>query len=135
MNPQMGMMMPPQGDELLQQFGQYYAQQILTNTILVTKNLMDWVTGDVDLLAASAKIIQEPGLAYGDVSKPSFEDMSDEQLKKEEDRMKKERGTIQTKASWTLILGLPVLFAALGLLLWQRRNSARDNATRILTAA
>ncbi len=135
MNPQMGMMMPMGGDELLQQFGQYYAQQILTNTILVTKNLMDWVTGDVDLLAASAKIIQEPGLAYGDVSKPSFEDMSDEQLKKEEDRMKKERGTIQTKASWTLILGLPVLFAALGLLLWQRRNSARDNATRILTAA
>jgi LPXTG-motif cell wall-anchored protein len=61
--------------------------------------------------------------------------MSDEQLNKEEDRMMKERGTIQTKTSWSLILGLPVLFAAIGLAFWQRRNSARENAMRILTAA
>lgn len=128
--------MPPMGgDELLQQFSQYYAQQILTNTILVSKNLMDWVTGDVDLLAASAKIIQEPGLAYGDVSKPSFEDLTDEQLKKQEESMKKERGIIQRNVSWSLIVGLPALFAALGLVLWQRRNSARDNAGRFLTEA
>lgn len=134
MGGQMGMMMPPQGDELLLQLSQFYAQQILTNAILVTKNLMDWVTGDVDLLAASAKIIQEPGLVYGDVSKPTFED-TDEQLKKQEEAMKKERGNVQRNVSWTLIAGLPLLFALVGLLVWQLRNSRRDNASRLLAAA
>ena len=86
-------------------------------------------------MAASAKIIQEPGLAYGDVSKPSFEDLTDEQLKKQEESMKKERGNIQRNVSWTLVVGLPLLFAALGLILWQRRNAARDNAGRVLAAA
>ena len=51
---QMGMMMPGGGgDEMLQQLAMPYAQQILTNTILVFKNMLDWVTGDVDLLAVS----------------------------------------------------------------------------------
>jgi len=135
MGGQMGMMMPMGGDELLQQFSQYYAQQILTNTILVTKNLMDWVTGDVDLLAASAKILQEPGLAYGDVAKPSFEELTDDQLKKQEESMKKERGNIQRNVSWSLIAGLPLIFGLIGLILWQLRTAQRNNASRMLAAA
>ena len=135
MGGQMGMMMPPQGDELLLQFAQFYAQQILTNTILVAKNLMDWVTGDVDLLAASAKIIQEPGLAYGDVTKPSFDDLTDDQLKKQEESMKKERSQTQVRVAWTLIAGLPLIFALVGLVIWQTRNSRRENASRLLAAA
>lgn len=131
----MGMMMPMGGDELLQQFAQYYAQQVLTNTILVAKNMLDWVTGDVDLLAASAKIIQEPGLVYGDTSKPSFEEMTEDQLKKEEERMKKERGATQQRVSWSLVLGLPILFAGLGIVLWQRRNGVRSRAEDELVAA
>ena len=122
----MPMGMPPMGDELLQQFGQYYAQQILTNTILVAKNLMDWVTGDVDLLAASAKILQEPALVYGDVSKPSFEDATDEKIKAEEDRMKKERKSYQNRVTWSLTLGLPVLLALIGIGFWQFRRMQRD---------
>lgn len=125
---QMGMMMPGAGgDEQLQQIGQAYAQQIVTNIILITKNLFDWVTGDVDLLAASAKILQEPNLVYGDVSKPNFDEMSDDQLKKQEESMKKARKTTQHVVETTLIVGLPVLFALVGVVLWQRRKSAREN--------
>lgn len=125
---QMGMMMPGGGgDEQLQQLAMPYAQQILTNTILVFKNMLDWVTGDVDLLAVSAKILQEPGLAYGDVSKPNFDDMTEEQLKKQDDTMKKERKNVQHLVEGVLILGLPALFALLGVALWRRRVSSREN--------
>lgn len=125
---QMGGMMPGGGgDEQLQQLAMPYAQQILTNTILVFKNMLDWVTGDVDLLAVSAKILQEPGLAYGDVSKPNFDDMSEEQIKKQDETMKKERKKVQHLVEGTLILGLPALFALIGVLLWRRRISSREN--------
>ena len=60
-----------------------YVQLIGTTFILQTKNLLDWLTGSVDLLAASAKILHEPNLAYGDVSKPKAgEEMTEDQLKK-----------------------------------------------------
>jgi ABC-type uncharacterized transport system involved in gliding motility auxiliary subunit len=126
---QMGMQMPPGmgGDEQLQQLAMPYAQQILTNTILVFKNMLDWVTGDVDLLAASAKILQEPGLAYGDVSKPNFDELTDDQQKKTEDSMKKERKHTQWVVEGVLILGLPLLFCLLGVALWRRRISTREN--------
>lgn len=128
MPPQMGMMAPGAGgDEMLQQLAMPYAQQILTNTILVFKNMLDWVTGDVDLLAVSAKILQEPGLAYGDVTKPNFDDMTEEQLKKQDDTMKKERKRVQHLVEGTLILGLPALFALFGVALWRRRLSSREN--------
>jgi len=83
------------------------------------------VTGDVDLLAVSAKILQEPGLAYGDVSKPNFDEMTDEQIRKQDESMKRERKKVQHLVEGTLILGLPLLFGGLGALLWRRRMSAR----------
>jgi hypothetical protein len=127
---QMAQMMPGGGgDEQLQQLAMPYAQQILTNTILVFKNMLDWVTGDVDLLAVSAKILQEPGLAYGDVSKPNFDDMTEEQIKKQDDTMKKERKHVQRLVEGTLILGLPILFGLFGVLLWRRRISSRENVS------
>jgi ABC-type uncharacterized transport system involved in gliding motility auxiliary subunit len=127
---QMGAMMPNMGgDEMLQQLAMPYAQQIVTNMILVAKNTLDWVTGDVDLLAASAKILQEPGLAYGDVSKPSFEDLTDEQVKKQDDQMKKERKATQVRIESSLILGIPVLFLLCGLALWRRRIATRANVS------
>lgn len=126
--PQMqGMQMPGMGDETLQQLAMPYAQSILTNTIVVFKNMLDWVTGDVDLLAASAKILQEPGLAYGDVSKPNFDEMTDEQLKKQEEAMKQERKKVQKVLSAVLIVVPSGLFIVLGLFLWRRRISARAN--------
>jgi ABC-type uncharacterized transport system involved in gliding motility auxiliary subunit len=130
MGGQMGMMMPGMGgDEMLQQLAMPYAQQIVTNMILIAKNTLDWVTGDVDLLAASAKILQEPSLAYGDVTKPNFEELTDDQAKQQEDKMKQARHKTQQYIEVGLITGIPVLFAALGLLMWRLRISRRENVS------
>ncbi len=136
MGGQMGMMMPPQNDEFLTAIAGPYVQLIGTTFILQTKNLLDWMSGDVDLLAASAKILQEPNLAYGDVVKPKAgEEMTEEQLKKEEDRIKKERKTKQYWIEGTMTLGIPILFIAVGLLLWRVREGRRQNiADRLLEA-
>lgn len=129
MNPQMQMMMPGGGgDEFLLGIAGPYVQMIGTSFILQAKNLLDWMTGDVDLLAASAKILMEPNLAYGDVVKPKAgEDLTEDQLKKEEDRIKKERKTKQHWIEGTMTLGIPVLFVALGFILWRVRESRRQN--------
>jgi hypothetical protein len=125
---QMGMMMGGGGDEFLNGIAGPYIQRIGTTFILQTKNLLDWMTGDVDLLAASAKILMEPNLAYGDVVKPKAgEEMTEEQLKKEEDRIKKERKTRQYWIEGTMTLGIPLLFVGLGFVLWRLREGRRQN--------
>lgn len=126
---QMAAMMPGGGgDEFLNQIAGPYVQVIGTTFILQTKNLLDWMTGDVDLLAASAKILMEPNLAYGDVVKPKAgDDMTEEQLKKEEDRIKKERKTKQRWIEGTMTLGIPAMFIGLGLVLWRVREGRRQN--------
>jgi len=125
---QMGMMMGPTGDEFLNSIAGPYVQLIGTTFILQTKNLLDWMTGDVDLLAASAKILMDPNLSYGDVVKPKAgEEMTDEQLKKEEDRIKKERKTRQRWIEGTMTLGIPALFIGLGIVLWRVRETRRQN--------
>jgi ABC-type uncharacterized transport system involved in gliding motility auxiliary subunit len=127
---QFGMNMPMGGDEALQQLAGPYAQQALTPTILAFKNTLDWITGDTDLLAVSAKIIQDPNLVYGDVSKPSFsENESDDQLRKHEEDMKLARKHTQNTVSWLLTLGIPLLFSAFGLLRWRMRESSRANVS------
>jgi hypothetical protein len=126
---QMQMMMPNGGgDEFLMAIAGPYVQMIGTTFILQTKNLLDWMTGDVDLLAASAKILNEPNLAYGDVVKPKAgEEMTEDQLKKEEDRIKKERKTKQYWIEGTMTLGIPALFIGLGVVLWRMREGRRQN--------
>ncbi len=129
---QMGMMMPGMGgDETLQQLAMPYAQQIVTNMILIAKNTLDWVTGDVDLLAASAKILQEPSLAYGDVSKPNFEELTEDQAKAQEQKMKKERINVQRAVEGTLIAGIPVMFGLVGVLMWWLRNRRRESVSLV----
>jgi ABC-type uncharacterized transport system involved in gliding motility auxiliary subunit len=127
---QFGMNMPVgQSEELLQLAGPY-AQQALTQTILAFKNTLDWITGDTDLLAVSAKLIQDPNLVYGDVSKPSFGDNeSDDQLRKREEEMKQARKHTQDAVTWVLTLGVPFLFCLYGLLRWRMRESSRANVS------
>src|SRR5437762_14086024 len=117
--------MPMGGDEQLLQLAQPYAQQALTGTILAFKNTLDWLTGDTDLLAVSAKILSEPGLVYGDVTKPKFdENESDDSAKKRDDELKQARKGTQNQVQWVLILGVPLLFAAYGMLRWRLRRAA-----------
>jgi ABC-type uncharacterized transport system involved in gliding motility auxiliary subunit len=127
---QFGMMQPMGGDEQLLQLAGPYAQQALTGTILAFKNTLDWLSGDTDLLAVSAKILQEPGLVYGDVSKPKFDaDESEDQLKKRDDEMKQARKGTQNTVAGVLILGVPLLFALYGVLRWRLRQNARANVS------
>ena len=50
------------GDPNLQAIAKPYARDYLTGTILSVKNTLDWISGDADLLAASAKLLSEPNL-------------------------------------------------------------------------
>jgi hypothetical protein len=127
---QFGMMMPLGGDEQLLQLAVPYAQQVMTYTILAFKNALDWLTGDVDLLAVSAKILSEPTLVYGEVNKPKFdENETEEQLKKRDEEMKLARKSTQNTIQWTLILFMPLLFAAIGIARWRLREARRMNVT------
>ena len=121
---------PMGGDEQLLQLAGPYAQQALTQTILAFKNTLDWLTGDTDLLAVSAKILQEPGLVYGDVSKPKFDaDETEEQLKKRDEEMKQARKGTQNAVAWILSLGIPLLFALYGVARWRIRETTRANVS------
>jgi hypothetical protein len=119
MPPQMAMMGPMGGDEDMQMLAGPYAQRYLTNTILSLKNTLDWIGGDTDLLAASAKLIGESTLSYADVEKPK--ELNESTLKEYD----KEREQVQQKVQWWLILFGPALFAAFGIARWRMRESAR----------
>lgn len=132
MPPMMGMQMPPQGDRQLLQLAGPYAQQIITNTILAFKNTLDWMIGYTDLLAVSAKIIQEPALVYGDVSKFK-QDLKDGMTKEDAEKQDKElraaRKSIQARITWVLTPGIPLLFVLYGILRWRMRMNARANVS------
>jgi ABC-type uncharacterized transport system involved in gliding motility auxiliary subunit len=126
---QFGMMMPNLGgDEQLLMLAGPYAQQYVTGSILVFKNTLDWLTGDTDLLAVSAKILSDPNLAYGDKLKLT-PDMSEEEIRKKLDEMKGERRTQQYKVEAWLILGIPLLIALLGIARWRMRLSSRASVS------
>jgi hypothetical protein len=129
---QFGMNMPMGGDEQLLQIAGPYAQAAgggspLMSAILALKNTLDWLSGDTDLLAVSAKILSEPGLVYGDVSKPTFSEESEEQLKKRDDDMKAAKKHQQLWVELILILGIPLLVALGGVVRWRVRINAREN--------
>ncbi|HYO98165.1 MAG TPA: GldG family protein [Polyangiaceae bacterium] len=115
------------GDPQLQQIGQFYTKH-LTSTILSFKNTLDWMAGDADLLAASAKLIGVPSLTYASVSKPKFKAEDDEaELKRKDEEYRSSRKVIQQKVQWSLTLGMPFLFGLFGLLRWRQREAKRQN--------
>jgi hypothetical protein len=128
MPPQMQMMGGLGGDEELQMLSQPYAQKYLTATILALKNTLDWMSGDSDLIAASAKLLGESNLTYSDVEKPKQEPEDDEAaVTKKAEEYRAERKKVQQRVQWTLTLLPAALFAAFGILRWRRRESAREN--------
>jgi ABC-type uncharacterized transport system involved in gliding motility auxiliary subunit len=128
---QYGAMMPSLGgDEQLLMIAGPYAQQFITGSILVFKNTLDWLSGDLDLLAVSAKILSDPNLVYGDLPKLKVTaDQSDDEVRKAEEELKAARKDQQRNIDLFLILGIPALFAAYGLLRWRRRLATRANVS------
>jgi ABC-type uncharacterized transport system involved in gliding motility auxiliary subunit len=114
------------GDPNLLYFAQPYAKY-LTNTIISFKNTLDWMAGDSDLVAASAKLLGEANLTYSSISKPKFkEGESEVEAKKRDEAYRTLRKSMQTNVQWTLTIGMPLLFAAFGLLRWRQRQAQRD---------
>ncbi len=116
------------GDEQLLMLAGPYAQQFITGSILVFKNTLDWLSGDTDLLAVSAKLLSDPNLVYGDLSKVKITpEESEEQIRKQEEELKQARKAQQRDVELLLILGIPALVAAYGLVRWRRRLAARSS--------
>ena len=114
------------GDPQLQLIAGPYAQRYLTATILSLKNTLDWMSGDADLLAASAKILSEPNLTYSSISKPKIEAEDDEAaIKKKDEEYRQARKQLQDKIKWSLTAGMPLLFAAFGFFRWRFRENKR----------
>src|SRR6185295_639104 len=98
------------------------------STILSFKKTLDWMAGDSDLIAASAKLIGDPSLTYASVDKPKFKAEDDEaEIKKKDEDYKKARKKLQRKVEWSLTLGVPLLFGAFGIFRWRRRDSLRSS--------
>ncbi len=117
---------PSAATRTLQMIAQPYTKY-LTSTILSFKNTLDWMAGDSDLIAASAKLIGDPNLTYTSVAKPKIKDATDEaELKRKDEEYRNARKALQNKVQWTLILGMPSLFGAFGLFRWRRREANRD---------
>ena len=126
---QFGQMMPNLGgDEQLLMLAGPYAQQYITGSILVFKNTLDWLSGDTDLLAVSAKLLSEPNLVYGDKLKIT-PDETEEQIRKQEQELRAARKDQQRNVEIFLILGIPALFAAYGLVRWRSRMAARAHVS------
>jgi ABC-type uncharacterized transport system involved in gliding motility auxiliary subunit len=119
------------GDRELQMLASPYAQSFLTNTIVVLKNTLDWMSGDADLVAASAKILGEPNLTYASLQKPKYtEKATEEQMKKQDEEYRSSRKNLQQNVQWGLTLGMPVLFMGFGLLRWKSRQSRKTQRSR-----
>ena len=127
MPPQMQMMGMMGGDRTLQAIAVPYARQFLTATILAFKNLLDWMAGDQDLLAVSAKLLGDANLSYSDIPKPDVKpDDAEEVVTRKLEEYRQGRATLQREVQWTLTLVPSILFMLFGLARWQLRERSRD---------
>ncbi len=128
MPPQMAMMGSFGGDRNLQEISLVYARKYLTNNILALKNILDWMAGDHDLIAVSAKILGDPNLTYSDIDPPKIDPSEDtEQARaKREEEIQLERERVQERVQWAVTLVPPVVFAIFGVIRWRRREGRRD---------
>lgn len=127
MPPQMMMMGQMGGDPNLQRIAVPYAQKYLTGTILAFKNMLDWMSGDADLIAVSAKLLGDPNLTFSSIDKPEpAAEKSEDEIAKEWESYKAERKKVQNKVQWWLTLLPSLLFVFIGVGRWRWRESQRD---------
>jgi ABC-type uncharacterized transport system involved in gliding motility auxiliary subunit len=118
------------GDPTLQAIANPYAQRYLNNTIIAVKNILDWMTGDSDLVESSAKILSESNLTYSSLARPKMTGKeTDADLKRIDDEYRQNRASLQQKVQWSLTLGVPVLFALIGLGRWRYRENLKVKKT------
>jgi hypothetical protein len=129
MPPQMAMMGPMGGDEQMMMISQPYAQQYLTETILALKNTLDWMGGDSDLIAVSAKLLGDTNLTYADIQRPKDAPTDPEAAKRQAEEYDAELTRVQQRVQWTMTFFPAALFALLGILRWRWRESARVGIT------
>jgi len=123
---QFAMMGPVGGDEQLQMLAGPYAQKYLTGTILSFKNTLDWMSGDSDLIAASAKILGEANLTYEGITRPKLDANDDDNsIKKKDEEFRDARKNTQRNVQLVLTLLCPLLFAAFGIFRWRQREGGR----------
>jgi hypothetical protein len=121
------MMGPMGGDPELQMFARPYFENYFRPLVMSFKNTLDWMSGDADLIAVSAKLLGEPTLSYNSVAKPEYvENETPEEQEKKAEAYRQERVALQRRIQWTLIIIPALLFAGLGLLRWRMRESSRD---------
>ncbi len=103
-------------------------RQLLEGMVGTLANTLDWMSGDPELLAATAKFFGDPDLVYP-VELPKVEEGDTPEIarRKDEDYVGAKRQTKQA-IQWTLTLVIPVFFAVLGLLRWRRRVAAPTKA-------
>jgi hypothetical protein len=127
MPPQMAMMGGMGGDENLMMLSGPYAQQYLTEAILAFKNILDWMGGDSDLIAVSAKLLGDTSLTYADIHKPEKAATDPDTAKKQAEQYAAQVDSVQQRVKWSLTVGPSLLFALFGILRWRRREGARAN--------
>jgi hypothetical protein len=127
---QFAMMGPVGGDEQLQMIAGPYAQKYLTGTILSFKNTLDWMSGDADLIAASAKILGEANLTYDSITRPKLDANDDDNsIKKKDEEFRDARKNTQRNVQLVLTLLCPLIFAAFGIIRWRQREGGRAAIT------
>lgn len=118
------------GDQQLLMVAQPYAQRFLTNVILALKNTLDWISGDTDLIAASAKMMGDANLTYASLAVPKFAAEDDEaERKRKDEEYQAARKALQQKIQWSLTLGVPLVFAGFGFARWRRRETRRSTVS------
>ncbi len=128
MPPQMQMMGAMGGDRELQMIARFYYEGSFPWMVMAFKNTLDWMGGDSDLVATSAKLLGQPNLKYADVEKPDVaEDATPEETQKKMSEYQDQRAKLQSKVQWTLTILPAVLFALFGLIRWRLRESSRDS--------
>jgi len=128
MPPQMQMMGAMGGDQDLQMIARPYYEESLGWMVLTMKNTLDWMSGEQDMVATSAKLLGAPNLKYSDVKKPeAAETDSPEDIKKKMDAYSSERSALQRKVQWTLTILPALLFAVFGIVRWRLREASRNS--------
>ncbi|MFO0617385.1 MAG: GldG family protein [Polyangiaceae bacterium] len=130
MPPQMAMMGGGGGDRDLQTIARFYYKNSFPWMVMSFKNTLDWMGGEQDLVATSAKLLGAAPLRYSDIKKPDIKaEDSDDDRKKKEDAYNEQRNSLQTKVELTLIILPVVLFIVFGIVRWRLREASRNSVS------